>query len=152
MLILFPSFSQYFNSQPHEEADHWLDKEYHKENYFNSQPHEEADIIMVVLNVFLINFNSQPHEEADIILRHQYYFQYHFNSQPHEEADIDMACAYAGISISTHSLTKRLTLFNSPFLILISHFNSQPHEEADLFFLLSNFYQLLFQLTASRRG
>ena len=53
-----------------------------------------------------------------------------FNSQPHEEAD-GVAQATGDISlISTHSLTKRLTipLF---FIAVFRYFNSQPHEEAD---------------------
>ena len=33
--------------------------------------------------------------------------------------------------ISTHSLTKRLTVFNSEYIVNSKYFNSQPHEEAD---------------------
>ena len=33
--------------------------------------------------------------------------------------------------ISTHSLTKRLTLGSKAMLLFLFHFNSQPHEEAD---------------------
>ena len=33
-----------------------------------------------------------------------------FNSQPHEEADLDILLTLTRLSISTHSLTKRLTL------------------------------------------
>ena len=36
------------------------------------------------------------------------------------------------ISISTHSLTKRLTQLRQKMKKLMLHFNSQPHEEADL--------------------
>ena len=37
--------------------------------------------------------------------------------------------------ISTHSLTRRLTLVNYYHERTCEYFNSQPHEEADLFFL-----------------
>ena len=36
-----------------------------------------------------------------------------------------------GDDISTHSLTRRLTLGNQGYSISAHHFNSQPHEEAD---------------------
>ena len=79
--------------------------------------------------IFHKDFNSQPHEEAD-----ELYFWIvgiipYFNSQPHEEADdtaISFCCYW---NISTHSLTKRLTMA-----------------------LRKNFTRLEFQLTASRRG
>jgi len=35
--------------------------------YFNSQPHEEADECLVTPLVEMLHFNSQPHEEADEI-------------------------------------------------------------------------------------
>ena len=34
--------------------------------------------------------------------------------------------------ISTHSLTRRLTISHDTFLFLYSYFNSQPHKEADV--------------------
>ena len=55
--------------------------------YFNSQPHEEADIPHRVYRLWLIYFNSQPHEEADIRVNLYKPNFRHFNSQPHEEAD-----------------------------------------------------------------
>ena len=36
-----------------------------------------------------------------------------------------------GLRISTHSLTKRLTLMQLKSMLLLLYFNSQPHEEAD---------------------
>ena len=33
--------------------------------YFNSQPHEEADLMEWEMLLGLFYFNSQPHEEAD---------------------------------------------------------------------------------------
>ena len=77
----------------------------------------------------------------------------HFNSQPHKEADEqDVCCEYdrvisthsltrrltlqmvsheAGSAISTHSLTRRLTRSSTPPLFSAAYFNSQPHKEAD---------------------
>ena len=56
----------------------------------------------------------------------------YFNSQPHEEADMLVTLRLIVISISTHSLTKRLTQLRQKMKKLMLHFNSQPHEEADL--------------------
>ena len=54
-----------------------------------------------------------------------------FNSQPHKEADPQaLHFAYIGF-ISTHSLTRRLTLKTTGNIALQQHFNSQPHKEAD---------------------
>ena len=55
------------------------------------------------------HFNSQPHEEADCPSSSYYSVYMHFNSQPHEEADNGGHTMGAHTSISTHSLTKRLT-------------------------------------------
>ena len=38
------------------------------ENYFNSQPHKEADIIEIIIIEQAFHFNSQPHKEADNVL------------------------------------------------------------------------------------
>ena len=75
--------------------------------------------------------------------------------------------------ISTHSLTKRLTVTGKPVLSVQIYFNSQPHEEADDDLLGGLFdedisthsltkrltitvqfliFHMIFQLTASRRG
>ena len=55
--------------------------------YFNSQPHEEADECLVTPLVEMLHFNSQPHEEADMLLNFIKLLVFYFNSQPHEEAD-----------------------------------------------------------------
>ncbi len=54
-----------FNSQPHEEADGRLSRNFFRQSNFNSQPHEEADTSSQLLLSGLPYFNSQPHEEAD---------------------------------------------------------------------------------------
>ena len=97
--------------------------------YFNSQPHEEADHTPNHVLKWIEYFNSQPHEEADVLIYcNSIHFTY-FNSQPHEEADLTKDEIYTCVCISTHSLTKRLTL--------------------RLVFPLPD---QTFQLTASRRG
>ena len=98
----------------------------------------------------------------------------HFNTQPHKEADEQEVCCEYDRVISTHSLTRRLTLICLRFRLQLSHFNSQPHKEADsciastMAFLvyfnsqphkeadfpvgLVYFHRFLFQLTASQGG
>ena len=102
---------RHFNSQPHEEADGraWM-RWFLRIRYFNSQPHEEADVLCYCSAYADWYFNSQPHEEADRSTgRNRAECQY-FNSQPHEEADSTVACCTNGRIISTHSLTRRLTV------------------------------------------
>ena len=74
-------------------------------------------------------FNSQPHEEADFYVRKLVNRINYFNSQPHEEADGKISDQSNFLYISTHSLTKRLTLY-----VILSYWSD------------------IFQLTASRRG
>ena len=101
--------------------------------YFNSQPHEEADCIHRLCAFLKLYFNSQPHEEADSPAKVECLPVSYFNSQPHEEADRIAARSRFHIWISTHSLTKRLTLTMKYLWIFAGNFNSQPHEEADYF-------------------
>ena len=79
-------------------------------------------------------------------------FLKYFNSQPHEEADSVHTTIARGQGISTHSLTKRLTLFVALWERTDLHFNSQPHEEADVGGDVTAVSCNIFQLTASRRG
>ena len=66
------------------------------------------------------DFNSQPHEEADCrSIQRMQGFSY-FNSQPHEEADGPKNPTLFFYVISTHSLTKRLTLSLSSFFCPLS--------------------------------
>ena len=60
-----PVYSEYFNSQPHEEADDLRSQNATPAGHFNSQPHEEADGTMYTYGICTCHFNSQPHEEAD---------------------------------------------------------------------------------------
>ena len=56
---------------------------------------------------------------------------YHFNSHPHEEDDGNEFMHYIQKIISTHILTKRMTLDYKFTVIAWNHFNSHPHEEDD---------------------
>ena len=97
----------------------------------------------------------------------------YFNSQPHKEADHGFQLVGEVRSISTHSLTRRLTEImwkNMTFqvfqltasqggwhlliaIFFISfYFNSQPHKEADSKTLTGSLIFFKFQLTASQGG
>ena len=55
-------------------------------------------------------FNSHPHEEDDFIRRSLLGTFIYFNSHPHEEDDSGMSEEEQNAYISTHILTKRMTL------------------------------------------
>ena len=122
----------FFNSQPHEEADHltflWL----RPPSLFNSQPHEEADIGTIAPDT-IVKFST--HSLTKRLTGASYVDssgQSLFNSQPHEEADgiFNFSLSFLR-NFSTHSLTKRLTIISDALLSFLKFFNSQPHEEAD---------------------
>ena len=143
---------EYFNSQPHEEADDLRSQNATPAGHFNSQPHEEADDLKVITKAKQLAFQltasrrgwhdrgwNDALEKAFQLtasrrgwrnMQKHYSIRNYFNSQPHEEAD-DTAIGFRCYrNISTHSLTKRLTAVNE---------EKMPVEK-------------LFQLTASRRG
>ena len=98
------------------------------------------------------HFNSQPHEEADTPPKFPLKKGNYFNSQPHEEADFLRPlwfCSY--LYISTHSLTKRLTVIVLFFLSLII-FQLTASRRGWLEEWNSIKHVAIFQLTASRRG
>ena len=76
----------------------------------------------------------------------------HFNSQPHKEADVTVDSKYRPYIISTHSLTRRLTVPLLQSYQRMIYFNSQPHKEADAIKRLQRFSPKPFQLTASQGG
>ena len=101
------------------------------------------------------------------------YLRMYFNSQPHEEADWKCPGLRNIHSISTRSLTRRLTAVHKGRVAICNistrsltrrltsrvwnkngnyrYFNSQPHEEADLMDLFKKLPEI-FQLAASRGG
>ena len=69
--VLIIPHKDYFNSQPHKEADCSGSHVGTDQNYFNSQPHKEADEIVHYNLARLMYFNSQPHKEADHVGQQQ---------------------------------------------------------------------------------
>ena len=57
------------------------------------------------------HFNSQPHKEADNTETGKRTVFQNFNSQPHKEADQSTETSHDQSDISTHSLTRRLTIY-----------------------------------------
>ena len=76
-------------------------------------------------------FNSHPHEEDDLCGRIEKNSVEHFNSHPHEEDDHIQVVLIESIAISTHILTKRMTIWCNSNSQYAGHFNSHPHEEDD---------------------
>ena len=105
------------------------------------------------------NFNSHPHEEDDAGDKERLaYESWYFNSHPHEEDDWRIRRRRRICGISTHILTKRMTVIcdkiiaDIPFQLTSSrrgwhfrdnwtrwmwYFNSHPHEEDDWFIRIS---------------
>ena len=55
----------------------------------------------------------------------------YFNSHPHEEDDTYTPPVAGSTDISTHILTKRMTMVMFQLDVLYEYFNSHPHEEDD---------------------
>ena len=142
-------------------------------SYFNSQPHEEADKSAAESKIDTIAFQLTASRRGwlpDVRVHLSFSpFQltasrrgwrnsnvyapivFHFNSQPHEEADKMKQEIDELHIISTHSLTKRLTLErvkyggSTAFQLTASRRGWHDLDWEDI-------VKLLFQLTASRRG
>ena len=189
-------WSRHFNSHPHEEDDSISLKILLPDNYFNSHPHEEDDHNRSSVFIIISYFNSHPHEEDDDGARnwHWQYLKFQLTSSrrgwrqgirisrkihtfqltssrrgwPHHQF------ISSDLKISTHILTKRMTLEARQFLLFFDisthiltkrmtitfqrgesngrNFNSHPHEEDDVWKPANFYYFLIFQLTSSRRG
>ena len=124
----------YFNSHPHKEDDRniqWWDL---VKQYFNSHPHKEDDVIrfpackchifisthiltrrMTIKHPFpsliMTHFNSHPHKEDDRRTAHDHSRSWYFNSHPHKEDDYSFWKKLGVTRISTHILTRRMTLY-----------------------------------------
>ena len=144
-----------------------------KDGHFNSHPHEEDDPIFVEPLYVSTYFNSHPHEEDDNNQFSNFCCLRNFNSHPHEEDDGAFLFAPSIYIISTHILTKRMTILSNRMYHQTRYFNSHPHEEDDDASMpeqvqsdisthiltkrmteneagwMNNF---IFQLTSSRRG
>ena len=122
----------HFNSQPHEEADYPPSVSRIGASHFNSQPHEEADRLQEEMSMINLAFQLTASRRgwrqsvhcpllSDVFQltasrrgwrnrsKTRFTCRY-FNSQPHEEADFNYIFHIIISHISTHSLTKRLTI------------------------------------------
>ena len=100
----------YFNSQPHKEADSVNER---KNNWNQISTHSLTRRLTECHGSSWKSgdyFNSQPHKEADKSKLLLMEFPKHFNSQPHKEADQEAIENGVPDDISTHSLTRRLTV------------------------------------------
>ena len=121
--------------------------------HFNSQPHKEADQAAIEILGTFVSFQLTASQGGWPVSFPAYIMRGYFNSQPHKEADdLCCCCGICGWSISTHSLTRRLTSEHTISLILLKHFNSQPHKEADVTARVVETGLKTFQLTASQGG
>ena len=165
--------------------------------YFNSHPHEEDDRSRVLLSMFhsisthiltkRMTFRRHNQDTYSNIFQltssrrgwlclTPYLCQYggHFNSHPHEEDDLRLSDCCLICGISTHILTKRMTIVPVYIVIPVEsfqltssrrgwrkqlwrdlrtiHFNSHPHEEDDPRSNTVELSNATFQLTSSRRG
>ena len=78
---------------------------------FNSQPHKEADNTTKTLEILKQLFQLTASQGGwHYWLSQLRLLIHHFNSQPHKEADDLYGLAPVGVYISTHSLTRRLTI------------------------------------------
>ena len=148
--LLYPS--QYFNSQPHKEADHSIKNGFYRHRHFNSQPHKEADPGGFNLCCGWWYFNSQPHKEADG--NRAYMPMYHAEISTHSltrRLTLLLRETLRFYYISTHSLTRRLTHpFHSPSSCPV-YFNSQPHKEADDCFICNVYGYIISTHSLTRR-
>ena len=65
------------------------------------------------------------------------FFSANFNSHPHEEDDNMFSQFLINYNISTHILTKRMTVMYKLSKLRKNNFNSHPHEEDDVYCILS---------------
>ena len=145
--------TEYFNSQPHKEADGRTvsDRRYIRQISTHSLTRRLTTFFQDI-QLISVYFNSQPHKEADHWL-YEYITSHilYFNSQPHKEADNLPVHLQFFISISTHSLTRRLTLWLD---YVWPEYGISTHSlTRRLTFGISLFYHYgTFQLTASQGG
>ena len=120
--------------------------------YFNSHPHEEDDKHSREIFEIDENFNSHPHEEDDNFHVSSLNFEYISTHILTKRMTIARIRFDNFINISTHILTKRMTAGAIRATTWQEYFNSHPHEEDDPFIAYGKVVKLKFQLTSSRRG
>ena len=98
------------------------------------------------------NFNSQPHKEADVFNPLSIRYWTISTHSLTRRLTLYIRNHHTNQNISTHSLTRRLTILFCLFYGLHNHFNSQPHKEADMACIDESKKENIFQLTASQGG
>ena len=141
----------YFNSHPHEEDDRLRQLQDRLLRYFNSHPHEEDDNIQLSFSLLCNPFQLTSSRRGWRNWTEEVSAANYFNSHPHEEDDVDVVDSAVNLDISTHILTKRMTI--SIGEILMPYIIS-THILTKRMTILSEAMQdgLVFQLTSSRRG
>ena len=167
------TLKNYFNSQPHEEADtvqnggititdistHSLTKRLTFLDILPKQirsisTHSLTKRLTIFSQLPLFGINISTHSLTKRLTKNRvysYWFQVDFNSQPHEEADLERSNSMLTRNISTHSLTKRLTRLLLPCRnmdFISTHSLTKRLTMIDL----TGKSVFVFQLTASRRG
>ena len=109
----------------------WISAGRRSPEYFNSQPHKEADGNYVKkYDLSGISTHSLTRRLTSFNCHIFYLLLFQLTaSQGGWQQDLDRK-SYL-LQISTHSLTRRLTEAFLELLVLTGHFNSQPHKEAD---------------------
>ena len=121
--------------------------------HFNSQPHEEADTAMTGIHSGSTYFNSQPHEEADCV--RELTLDTSLTISTHsltKRLTVESPEKIKVTYISTHSLTKRLTPCAPPGAAAAIHISTHSLTKRLTGVASSMCSTILFQLTASRRG
>ena len=77
---------------------------------FNSHPHKEDDSRHRLQQDSERSFNSHPHKEDDFHLEKSLQGLESFNSHPHKEDDYIVCRGRQHIYLSTHILTRRMTV------------------------------------------
>ena len=120
--------------------------------YFNSQPHKEADKDVIVPSRPIWYFNSQPHKEADWWPGKRVMWWRWFQLTASQGGwRVTRSWKTSWLAISTHSLTRRLTIFalsEDHCMCISTHSLTRRLTEENQRILCER----VFQLTASQGG
>ena len=99
---------------------------------FNSQPHKEADGAQGMSGLLAIVFQLTASQGGWLSHAYQQTFANTFQLTASQGGwRLFLLLFSPAYRISTHSLTRRLTIIRVHSSVLSVHFNSQPHKEAD---------------------
>ena len=77
--------------------------------HFNPHPRTEGDWSSCALVMAIAHFNPHPRTEGDRPLADEYPALCDFNPHPRTEGDVEKGFCSAGVTISTHTLARRVT-------------------------------------------